>query len=278
MSRQRLVLQPSQLEQIDFDSVREINLTINLTLEQQNYLYKVLRLKTGAEFIALNGRGKSWRVMLSAEIGQVKILEQICQNPPINLPTDSVTGSDLNPELPIDLTLAIAMPKGNGMEDVIRQATELGVSKIMPMWSERTVIRPHINIGAAKLERWLKIAQEISEQSHRVYVPDIHEPQTFIDVLTKFDDSQSHTQIGKYICVITKPLPHLLNSLLKLDRLPSKIVVLTGAEGGWTDSEMALAIAHNFQPVSLGDRVLAAVTAPIVALSIFTAVIESQKF
>jgi len=272
MSRQRLVLHPSQIEQIeqiDFDSVRKINLIINLTLEQQNYLYKVLRLKTGAEFIALNGRGMTWRAILAAEIGQAKILEQISPN--------SVLNSAINPELQIDLTLAIAMPKGNGMEDVIRQATELGVSSIMPMWSDRTAIRPHTNIGATKQERWLKIAQEISEQSDRVYVPDIHEPQTFIDVLTEFNDSQSHSPPGKYICVTTKPHPHLLDSLLKLDGLPSKIVVLTGAEGGWTDTEMALAIAHNFQPVSLGDRVLAAVTAPVVALSIFTAVIESQK-
>lgn len=270
MTRQRLVLQPQQLKQINLESEHRVdlssNLAINLTLEQQNYLSKVLRLKPGAEFIALNGRGISWRAILSVNVGQAEILEPICSN----------LDTNVNPELQVDITLAIAMPKGNGMEDVIRQATELGVSNIMPIWSDRTAVRPHTPMGTSKLDRWLKIAREISEQSHRTYVPEIHQPQTFTDIVTKFDDLQRPTPTGKYICVTTKPHPHLLDSLLKLDPLPLEIVVLTGAEGGWTESEMAWAIAHNFQPVSLGDRILAAVTAPIVTLSILSAVIESK--
>lgn len=261
MIRQRLVLQPQQIEQIH-NSITIPNL-FTLTSEQQNYLYKVLRLKVGAEFIALDGQGSWWRAILAEDVGQVQILEQIPSNP----------------ALQVDITLAIAIPK-NGMEDVIRQTTELGVSKIMPLWSDRTVIRPHTRMGASKLERWLKIAQEISEQAYRSYVPQIYEPQTFVDFLEKShnfeNDTQNNGKIGKYICATTKPTPHLLNSLLNLNQLPTKIVILTGAEGGWTETETALAIAHNFQPVSLGDRILAAVTAPVVALSIVTAVIESQ--
>jgi 16S rRNA (uracil1498-N3)-methyltransferase len=261
MIRQRLVLQPQQIEQIH-NSIT-IPKLFTLTSEQQNYLYKVLRLKVGAEFTALDGRGSWWIVILSENLGKVEILAQI---PPI-------------PDLQVEITLAIAMPK-NGMEEVIRQATELGVSKIMPLWSDRTVIRPQTRIGASKLERWLKIAQEISEQSYRLYVPEIYEPQTFIDLLEKFNnspnDAQINGKIGKYICATTKPTPHLLNSLLNLNEFPTKIVILTGAEGGWTETETALAIAYNFQPISLGDRILAAITAPVVALSIVSGVIESQ--
>lgn len=253
MIRQRLVLQPPQVEQLQNFS------RINLNLEQQNYLYKVLRLRAGAEFIALDGQGSWWRAVLTEDVEKVEILEKI--------PT--------NPDLQVDITLAIAMPKANGMEAVIRQATELGVRRILPLWSDRTVIRPQTNIGAAKQERWLKIAQEISEQAHRSYVPQIHEPQTLKEVICKFNDAFTDAQ--KYICVTSKFTPHLLNALLNLEQLPSKIVILTGTEGGWTESETNLAIAHNFQPISLGDRILAAVTAPVVALSIITAVIESNQ-
>jgi 16S rRNA (uracil1498-N3)-methyltransferase len=266
MVKQRLVLQPQQLQQIQAGSLSA--LTFTLTSEQQNYLYKVLRLKAGGEFIALSGQGDCWRAVLADNLGQVQILEVI---PP-------------NSDLKLDVTLAIAMPKGNGIESIIRQATELGVSRIMPLWSDRTIVRPHTNLGAAKLKRWLKIAQEICEQSCQTYVPEICEPQTFADVVPRFkvDNDQISSQINKYICVTTKPSPHLLNSLIKSTDTstkvvsPTKIVILTGAEGGWTEAETALALAYNFQPVSLGDRILAAVTAPVVALSIVTAVIESQ--
>jgi len=250
MIRQRLVLQPQQIEQISTSK-------ISLTSEQQHYLGKVLRLRAGAEFIAMDGRVNRWRAVLTQNVGEAEVLEQI----------------STNFDLETEITLAIAMPKGNGMEAVIRQTTELGVNKIMPLWSDRTVIRPHTSIGSSKLERWLKIAQEISEQSHRTVVPQIHEPMTLADTMPKFNDMQ----IAKYICVTPKPTPHLLNSLLNLDQVPTKIVILTGTEGGWTESETNLAIAHNFQTVSLGDRILAAVTAPVVALSIVTAVIESHR-
>jgi len=266
MVKQRLVLQPQQLQQIQADAAT--TQTFTLTLEQQNYLYRVLRLKAGGEFIALNGQGNRWRALLADNLGQAKILAE--------LPSNS--------DLKLDITLAIAMPKGNGLESVIRQATELGVSRIMPLWSDRTVIRPHTNMGAAKPERWLKIAHEICEQSCQTYVPEICAPQTFADAVHRF--SPDDAQIHKYICVTTKPSPHLLNSLINLTSCLAKtstkiisstnIVILTGAEGGWTTTETTLALAHNFQPVSLGDRILAAITAPVVALSIVTAVIESQ--
>ncbi len=178
----------------------------------------------------------------------------------------------------------MAMPKGNGMEAIIRQTAELGVSRIVPLWSERTVIKPNTAVGAVKLGRWLKIAQEMCEQSHRAYVPQICEPQTldsfFQNFLPNFFPnfslpSNDDPQFGKYIGVTTKPAPHLLN-FLQNQELPSKIVILIGAEGGWSENETAMAIAHNFQPISLGAHILAAVTAPVVALSIISAIFESQ--
>jgi len=173
----------------------------------------------------------------------------------------------------VEITLAIAMPKGNGMEEVIRQVTELGVSKILPLWSDRTVVKSGTSMGQAKLERWTRIAQETSEQARRTHVPQILAPQAFNDLLQELDQELDQK---KYICVTKGHVNHLLNCL-QTSELPSHILVLTGAEGGWTESEQAQAIAHNFQPVSLGDRILAAVTAPIVALSLISAVIDASR-
>jgi 16S rRNA (uracil1498-N3)-methyltransferase len=255
---QRLVLQPQQSVQPLAPSAQ-----IELTLAQQHYLVHVLRLKSGAEFIALNGKGQWWRAELLADLQSAAIAEEIIART----------------ELPIPVTLAIAMPKGNGMETVIRICTELGVSRIVPLWSDRTVVKPGTSMGSQKLERWRRIAQEASEQSLRTYIPEIVKPQAFTDWLS---EPQAVNQICKFIGVTHADRSHLLSSMLEVfhanrlaNQLADAILVMTGPEGGWTKDEEELAATHAFQPVSLGDRILAATTAPVVALSIISAVINT---
>lgn len=247
MVRQRLVLQPSQLEHLGQE--------FELTPSQYNYLVRVLRLQGGDEFIALDGKGKRWRSLLTEKLTTAQIME------PISSP---------NSELDVDLILAVAMPKGNGMENVIRQATELGVSSIQPLWSDRTVIRPHSSLGEAKLARWSKIAAEIAEQSHRSYVPIILAPVTFDQALAQYADVAN-----RYICVTVPRTKHLLQVLTP--QPPGAAIILTGPEGGWTAPETHRAIAAGYEPVGLGNRILAAVTAPVVALSIITATLEAPQ-
>jgi 16S rRNA (uracil1498-N3)-methyltransferase len=90
----------------------------------------------------------------------------------------------------------------------------------------------------------------------------------------------------RYICVARGEAPHLLNCLSQ-QRLeiemgqscapqPSSVVIATGPEGGWTTAEVEQAIAAGFQPVSLGCRILRAVTAPVVALSLVASVLEPK--
>ncbi|WP_019502074.1 16S rRNA (uracil(1498)-N(3))-methyltransferase [Pseudanabaena sp. PCC 6802] len=251
---QRLVLQPQQSTRLLVPSAQ-----IELTPAQQHYLAHVLRLKPGAEFIALNGKGQWWRAELLADLKTAAIAEEIIAHT----------------ELPIPVTLAIAMPKGNGMEAVIRTCTELGISRIVPLWSDRTVVKSGTSMGVQKLERWQRIAQEASEQSLRTYVPEIVEPQAFADW-----SIQPHPgdRVRKFICVTHGDRSHLLNSMLEIchqKQLSDVIWVVTGPEGGWTKDEEELAIDHDFKPVALGDRILAATTAPVVALSIISAVIST---
>ena len=234
---------------------------ILLTPPQQHYLTRVLRLGSGDRFIAMDGRGSWWLSELEASLTQAKIIESL----------------SVQTELLGAVTLMAAMPKGSGFDEVVYQATELGVACIIPLKSDRTLLNP----SPQKVERWRRLCQEASEQSERQVVPTILDPVDFATSLQLESTLNPH----RYICVARGDAPHLVSCLsdiglpLEADQ-PSNpqtpsIVIATGPEGGWTTTEVELATAAGFQPVSLGRRILRAVTAPIVALSLVVSVFDS---
>ncbi|PMB26921.1 16S rRNA (uracil(1498)-N(3))-methyltransferase [Fischerella thermalis CCMEE 5205] len=224
---------------------------ITLTAEQQHYLCRVLRLQSGDRFIAMDGMGKWWLAKLLGTEAQVLQL--------ISVET----------ELPMAVTLIVALPKGSGFDEIVRYCTELGVTCFAPVVSDRTLLNP----SPQKLERWRRIAKEAAEQSERTTVPTILEP-------LSFSNSLSLVAHEKYICEARGDYPHLLSCLQKKEDGESNlndektIVIATGPEGGWTETEIEDAIHAGFRPVSLGRRILRAVTAPIVALSLVAAAYE----
>ncbi|MGI8502622.1 MAG: 16S rRNA (uracil(1498)-N(3))-methyltransferase [Hassallia sp.] len=231
---QRIAIALSQLQQNQ----------ILLTPQQQHYLNRVLRLQKGDRFIAMDGMGKWWLAQLQGE--EAQILETLT----------------VETELPVSITLMVALPKGNGFDEVVRCCTELGVACIAPVLSDRTLLNP----SPQKLERWQRIASEAAEQSERSFVPTILEPVSFDAALSSFATQQ------KYICEGRGNYPHLKKCPHSQGEM--SIVIATGPEGGWTEKEIDNAIQAGFQPVSLGRRILRAVTAPIVALSLISAACE----
>ena len=256
---QRLTLQAHQVL-----SALQINSPIALTTEQRHYLCNVLRLESESEFIAIDRQGGWWLAKLSSDPDTAEVIAKL----------------ENNSELAAQITLGIAMPKGSNIESVIRQTTELGVRQIVPLFSDRTIIKSGTEIGNQKRDRWQRIAEESAELSMRNYVPEINSPQT----LTLWLDTLASSTLPtwKYICVTSADTPHLLNCLQDSQNLLPKvgdclsIIVATGCEGGWTTREEEMAIATGFIPVSLGDRVLSAITAPVVALSIVGAFLDTQ--
>lgn len=232
----RLVIQPTQIKKE----------TIELTPQQQHYLLRVLRMKKGDRFIAMDGQGLCWW----AEIEETSA----CLKESINLSS----------ELPVTITLAVALPKGNSFEQIVRCGTELGVSVFVPVISDRTLLKP----SEHKLQRWRKIAIEAAEQAERQIVPTIAEPNLFRELL----NSPIYTDYDCYLCVARGDVPHFGNDIQR--SVNKNIIIATGPEGGWTTKEIENAIAVGWQPVSLGKRILRAVTAPIVALSLASAAIE----
>ena len=234
MQLQRLAIAPSQLQDDQ----------IELTNQQQHYLSHVLRLQDGDRFIAMNGQGQWWLAQLSG--AQARVLE------PMSVQT----------ELPVLIALMVALPKGNGFDEVVRYCTELGVASIAPIISDRTLLNP----SPQKLQRWRRIAQEAAEQSERAFVPTILEPVSFTVGLATM------TATARYFCVARGSHPHLKDTI---NSTATSILITTGPEGGWTASEVECATRAGFQSVSLGRRILRAVTAPSVALSLIAAAYEA---
>ena len=255
----------AQLQRLAITATQICDRTIDLTREQQHYLNRVLRLQAGDRFIAMDGRGHWWSAVLEErETGLfASIAEEIAENR----------------ELPVEVTLMAALPKGNGFDEVVRQAAELGVASIAPVTSDRTLLKP----SSQKVDRWKRIAAEAAEQSERQIVPTILEPVSF-DVAVK-DCGQKY----RFICVARGDNRHLWDCLIGIFDPPFvgavppypppaggelSIVIAIGPEGGWTEGEVERAIELGFEAVSLGSRILRAVTAPIVALSLVGAAFE----
>lgn len=240
---QRLAVSPDQIEAD----------RLQLTDRQQHYLRRVLRLQAGDRFIAMDGLGHGWLAVLNETALSASLLESIAAQT----------------ELPIAVTLLIALPK-TGMDEIVRQTTELGVSQIVPVLSARTLLNP----SGQKRDRWQRIAEEAAEQSERQVVPSILSPLSWQAVLQQWQGA------GCYLCEARGDRPHFL-SCLKRQFVDSPyslpITLAIGPEGGWTEAEVQAAIAAGYQPVSLGTRILRAVTAPIVALSLVSAVLEAAE-
>lgn len=244
---QRLVVHPSQL------SDRQVS----LTEDQRHYLCRVLRLGAGDRFLVMNGQGQTWL----AELADL-------ENGPGAQLVDELLGRS---ELPVNVTLVAALPKGNGFDEVVRQCTELGVAAIMPVVSDRTLLHP----SPQKLERWRRIAQEAAEQSERQVVPTIEEPRSLATLFTE-PQVVSGAVTQKFWCTERGATVHLLECLVGGEprQAAGGMAIAVGPEGGWTAAEVAGAIAAGYQPVSLGPRILRAVTAPVAAMALIAAVCD----
>jgi 16S rRNA (uracil1498-N3)-methyltransferase len=148
------------------------------------------------------------------------------------------------------------------MEWAIEKATELGVDRITPVLARRT--EKHLSQAAAKrTERWRRIALESSKQSRRTTIPTIAEPASLKSAL------ENTTEPVRLLLSETEQ-ETTIASALSGETVSSSYALAIGPEGGWTAEEMDLFVAHQWQPVTLGPRILRAETAAISAIAILS--------
>lgn len=220
-----------------------------MNLEESRHLRDVLRLREDTEVSVFDGEGKEYSCSVKA-VGRGKELTLLAVIKEIAPPA---------PESKLDLTLAIALLKGEKFDLVIQKATELGVMKIVPLQTKRADVRPDKTGSSKKTARWRRVALEAAKQSGRARVPVVTEPVE----LKEFVKNTDITTI-----FFSEREGQSLSSFVSGNPISDKIAAVVGPEGGWEDSEIALAREHGFHIVTLGGRILRAETAGIVVTAL----------
>ena len=227
--------------------------SLPLTVDEQchlddrarHHLARVLRVKAGDRLCVFNGDGNNYQgAIVSASKNQVSVL------------IDSMEQADT--ESPLNTCLALGVSKGDRFEWAIKKATELGVSSIVPLLSQRVDVRLSPERWQKKQEHWQQVVISACEQSGRAVVPDVQEPTTLPHWL-------SHVEADCKLVLDPEATPNALNDQ------PASIALLIGPEGGLAPSELTLASENGFSAMRLGPRVLRTETAPLVALSVLGA-------
>ena len=217
----------------------EENSTSLLSKEHTHYVVNVMRLKRGSQinFFNKTGEWKSEIIFLDKDRVEIKILEKVKQ---------SMTSSNIE--------LAICLVKKNPMETILQKATELGVSKIIPIVSERTEVKE------LNFERANKIVVEATEQSNQLTPPEISKVIKLKDFLKNLDSS------SKLLFADVNSKDNLKAEAIKGAKTLS---VLSGPEGDFSPSERELIFANrNVIPFTISKNILRSDTAVISAISL----------
>lgn len=231
--------------------------SVTLGADETRHARDVLRLQTGDEIFVFDGAGREFHCTVQTINRDSTELSVIAEVEPTR------------PESSLNLTLAIALLKGEKFDLVIQKSTELGVNRIVPLDTERADVRPRDNDGANKrVARWRRIALEAAKQTGRAHIPEIVAPQTLKFLLTsEVADKDISTTVTR-LMFSERDGRSFVEATDNLAGRPAEIVALVGPEGGWADGEIELAREGGWQIVTLGGRTLRAETAAIVALTL----------
>ncbi len=228
--------------------------------ETLKHMAKVLRLRVGeivevSDGIKFEYRGEIEEI--SSSLCRIKIVDKQC----------------FAKELNCQITLFQGVPKQGKMEIIVQKTTELGITEIVPVFMDRTVVNDNGKM-TKKIERWQKVCEEAAKQSKRGVIPKVSgniEFSKMVEQLEQFDvilfpyEDEEKTTIKKY-----------LKNLNKENKKVKNIAVVIGPEGGFSEKESRCLIEKNIQPVSLGKTTLRTETAGMVAISMIIYELEME--
>ena len=226
-----------------FKESLSLNLTAKLDKSQSHYVNKVMRVKVGEVFSLFNDSGE-WEakiLTISKSIVEFNITKQLRQKENVK-----------------ELWLAFSPIKSNYFNFMIQKATELGVTKFIPIIFDRTIVR---KINKERLE---KVIIEAAEQSNRINVPSIEEPQSLKDFLSNEKMDLIFTDLNSQ------------NKKIDLDKLTNNpTCVIIGPEGDFSEEEREKILSFKrVQPIKINENILRSETAVISALSIVSYLIN----
>ena len=234
-----------------------------LPKEAANHL-KVLRPKDGEEIELFDGSGKSRRFSV---VGGGKNFRLVALSPVCTAPRASRS-----------LTLFACVTKGSRWDWTIEKATELGVTRIVPVVSARTIVRIGADEREAKRARWIRIAEDAARQSDAKWIPEIHEPVSFAESLPLVRETTC------FVGALANPPPRPMVEAMRsscgrlgdapLPDFPRSFAVYVGPEGDFSPEELA-ALIEIATPVSFGSTILRAETAAIYGVSVLKSFLDA---
>jgi 16S rRNA (uracil1498-N3)-methyltransferase len=229
------------------EDIREPEL--RLRGDEANHLARVLRLGPGAQVMAFNGHGREYVTMVERfETDGVvcRILRQ----------------TEVQPTPTVTITLGQGLPKADKFAWVIQKTTELGVSAIVPLITERVIPQLSQRHVATKVDRWKKLAREACKQSGRVTVPRLCPP-------TSLEAFYGSCQSSELKLILWEGEDRRsLRTVLAVSEPVASVAIVVGPEGGLTPQEVAHGEAYGFLAVGLGKRILRTETAGLIAVAV----------
>jgi 16S rRNA (uracil1498-N3)-methyltransferase len=235
-----------RLTRVFIDTPLEPGTRITLEGNAASHVTRVLRLRVGAAVTLFNGQGGEYSASIDkAHGGSVTVAVG-----------ESHT---IERESPLSVTLAQGVSRGERMDLVVQKATELGVSRLVPLLTERSIVQLDAQHAQRKLSHWRAIAAGACEQCGRNRLPEIAQPIALADFLRAAKSGASRGLL------LAPEATQRIGGTLKS---ATAVSVLVGPEGGLSGEEQQAAIAAGFTPVRLGPRVLRTETAAIAALAV----------
>lgn len=224
--------------------------TVFITGEDVNHIVHVLRMKKGEQVLVSTSNDREYLCEITAleeEAVQLKLLD--------------VYGS--NRELPIEVTLYQALPKGDKMETVIQKMVELGAVRIVPVVTKRCVVQLDQKKAAKKVARWNAISEAAAKQSKRNKIPEVMMPMSFAEAL--LDAKKLEAALVPY-----ENAEGMEQARCMVDEAAKKrsLGIFIGPEGGFTEQEIEKSQQNGVKPISLGHRILRTETAGMMLMSV----------
>ncbi len=217
----------------------------DLPPEAAHHAARVLRLRAGDRVEMFDGLGNECHGAITELSGKRVVIGDIA-------------ASNIDRESPLQIVLAQALLSSEKMDWVIQKTTELGVAEIQPLDTGRSVARLSAERAAKRLDHWRQVAISACEQCGRNVLPTIHAPLDIMAWLQQIKELHDASSDTKFIL-----LPQGAASLHSQPKPPGKVVLLVGAEGGFTPAESDCALRCDFTPIRLGARVLRTETAAL---------------
>jgi 16S rRNA (uracil1498-N3)-methyltransferase len=238
---------------------------IALSATESHHLIAVNRAQAGDTVTVFDGRGTEWICALAgADKRSARLQVRFAQK--------------IKP-LPYAITLGQALPKGGFMDSIVRKATELGVSRIVPLESERTQVHLDGERSDRKIEKWQTAALEAAKQCGNSWLPEIAPVQTaatFIEQTPGYD-LKLIASLHPGAKSLSAVLAAFRSAVRPPEAKPVSAVWLVGPEGDFSQAEINGAVSAGFEPVTLGPLVLRCETAAVYAISVLSYELQQQS-